>query len=118
MCKSYDVEKEVSTGPIGYSDNPAAVTVFGPKKDLSTELAKKVCPRLRDSACWQPTGCPAVDVTTLIAHISLLPGPIIKPFHSMKVKMIRISLVYDKSSYRLYYPISGMNLFLTRFSQK
>ena len=32
------------------------------------------------------TGCPAVDDTTLIAHISLMPGPIIKPFDSMKVK--------------------------------
>ena len=44
------------------------------------------------------TGCPAVDRTTLIAHISLMPGPIIKPFDSMKVKTGRIFLVHDKSS--------------------
>ena len=64
------------------------------------------------------TGCPAVDDTTLIAHISLMPGPIIKPFHSMKVKTVRIFLVYDMSNYWLYYPILGMKMFLTRFSQK
>ena len=64
------------------------------------------------------TGCPTVDVSTLISHISLMPGPIIKPFHSMKVKTVRIFLVYDMSSYWLYYPILGMNMFLTRFSQK
>ena len=29
------------------------------------------------------TGCSTVDDTTLIAHISLMPGPIIKPFNSM-----------------------------------
>ena len=65
-----------------------------------------------------PTGCPTVRVSTLIAHISLIPGPIIKPFDSMKVKTGRIFLVYDKSSYWLYYPILGMKMFLTRFSQK
>ena len=32
------------------------------------------------------TGFPEVGVTLLIAHISLMPGPIIKPFDSMKVK--------------------------------
>ena len=32
------------------------------------------------------TGFPEVGVTPLIAHISLMPGPIIKPFDSMKVK--------------------------------
>ena len=57
-------------------------------------------------------------MTPLIAHIYLMPGPIIKPFHSMKVKTVRIFLVYDMSSYWLYYPILGMNMFLTRFSQK
>ena len=36
----------------------------------------------------------------------------------MKVKTGWIFLVYDKSSYWLYYPILGMKLFLTRFSQK
>ena len=36
----------------------------------------------------------------------------------MKVKTGRFFLVYDKSSYWLYYPILGMELFLTRFSQK
>ena len=36
----------------------------------------------------------------------------------MKVKTVRIFLVYDKSSYWLYYPILGMKLFLTSFSQK
>ena len=66
----------------------------------------------------ESTGCPAVDRTTLIAHISLMPGPIMKPFDSMKVKTGRIFLVYDKSSYWLYYPILGMKMFLTRFSQK
>ena len=35
----------------------------------------------------QCSGCPAVDVITLIAHNSLMPGPIIKPFDSMKVKI-------------------------------
>ena len=54
------------------------------------------------TAGWQcsgeDTGCPAVDRTTLIAPISLMPGPIIKPFDSMKVKTGRIFLVYDKSS--------------------
>ena len=64
------------------------------------------------------TGCPAVDDTTLIAYISLMPGPIIILFHSMKVQTVRIFLVYDKSSYWLYYPILGMKLFLTSFSQK
>ena len=39
------------------------------------------------------TGCPAVDRTTLIAHISLMVGPIIKPFDSMKVKTGRLFLV-------------------------
>ena len=69
---------------------------------------------------WKPltTGCSTVDQTTLIAYISLMPWPIIKPFHSMKVKTLRIFLVYDKSSYWLYYPILGMQMFLTRFSQK
>jgi len=64
------------------------------------------------------TGCSTVDDTTLIAHISLLHGPIIKPFHSMKVKTLRIFLVYDMSGYWLYYPILGMRMFLTGFSQK
>ena len=64
------------------------------------------------------TGFPKVGVTPLIAHISLMPGPITKPFDSMKVKTGRIFLVYDKSSYWLYYPILGMKMFLTRFSQK
>ena len=50
----------------------------------------------------KPTGCPAVDRTTLIAHISVMPGPIIKPFDIMKVKTGRIVLVYDKSSYWLF----------------
>ena len=45
------------------------------------------------------TGFPEVGVTPLIAHISLMPGLIIKPFDVMKVKMIRIFLVYDKLSY-------------------
>ena len=40
----------------------------------------------RNFFVFEPTGCPAVDVTTLIAHNSLMPGPIIKPFDSMKVK--------------------------------
>ena len=42
-------------------------------------------------------------MTPLIAHISLMPGPIIKPFDSMKVKTGRIFLVYDKSSYWLHF---------------
>ena len=45
---------------------------------------------MNDEMIKDATGCPAVDVTTLIAHISLMPGPIIKPFHSMKVKTLRI----------------------------
>ena len=45
------------------------------------------------------TGCPAVDVTTLIAHNFLMPGPIIKQFHSIKVKTVRIFLVYDIGFY-------------------
>ena len=53
-------------------------------------------------------------MTPLIAHISLMPGPIIKPFDSMKVKTIRIFWVYDKSSYWLYYPILGMKLFFDK----
>ena len=61
---------------------------------------------------------PEVGVKPLIAHISLMPGPIIKQFDSMKVKTGRIFLVYDKSSYWLYYPILGMKMFLTRFYQK
>ena len=43
-------------------------------------------------------------MTPLIAHISSMPGPIKKPFDSMKDKTGRIFLVYDKSSYCLYYP--------------
>ena len=49
------------------------------------------------------TGFPEVGVTPLIAHISLMPGPITKPFDSMKVKTGRIFLVYDKSSYWLHF---------------
>jgi len=64
------------------------------------------------------TGCSTVRVSTLIAHISLMTGPIIKPFHSMNVKSLRIFLVYDMSSYWLYYPTLAMTMFLTRFSQK
>ena len=63
------------------------------------------------------TGCSTVRVSTLIAHISLMSGPIIKPFDSMKVKTVRIFLVYDMSSYWLYYPILGLKMFLTSFSQ-
>ena len=40
------------------------------------------------------TGCLAVGVTTLILNNFLISGPIIKPFNSMKVKTIRICLVY------------------------
>ena len=58
-----------------------------------------------------------VRVSTLNTHISLMPEPIIKPFDSMKVKTVRIFLVYDKSSYWLYYPILGLKMFLTSFSQ-
>ena len=47
-----------------------------------------------------------------------MPGPTIKPFDSMKVKTVIIFLVYDMSSYWLYYPILGMKMFLTRFSPK
>ena len=36
----------------------------------------------------------------------------------MKVKTVRIFLVYDKSSYWLYYPILGMKQFMTRFFKK
>ena len=66
---------------------------------------------------WGSTGCSTVRVSTLIAHISLMSGPIIKPFDSMKVKTVRIFLVYDMSSYWLYYPILGLKMFLTSFSQ-
>ena len=62
------------------------------------------------------TGCSTVDQTTSIAHISLMPGPIIEPFHSMNVKTGRIFLVYDKSSYWLYYPILGMKMLLAKYS--
>ena len=56
-------------------------------------------------------------MTPLIAHISLMPGQI-KVFDSMKVKTVRIFLVYDKSSYCLYYPFLGVKMFLTRNDQK
>ena len=35
-----------------------------------------------------------------------------------KLRQLEFFLVYDKSSYWLYYPILGMMMFLTRFSQK
>ena len=85
-----------------------------PGMELQAWLLLSFCP----FPVGHPTGCPAVDYTTLIAHISLMSGPITKLFHSMKVKTVRIFLVYDKSSYWLYYPILGMKLFLTSFSQK
>ena len=88
------------------------------KEKARLRESRLLAPFDRGGEFKQPTGCPAVDRTTLIAPISLMPGPIIKPFDSMKVKMLRIFLVYDKSSYWLYYPILGMKLFLTRFSQK
>ena len=65
----------------------------------------------KDGNCI-PTGFP------VIAHISVVPGPIIKPLDSMKVKTGRIFLVYDKASYWLYYHILCMKMFFTRFSQK
>ena len=91
---------------------PTFVHIYGRKSIEWRDFLFRFSPR------FISTGCPAVDVTTLIAHISLMPGPIIKPFDSMKVKTGWIFLVYDKSSYWLYYPILGMEMFLTRFSQK
>ena len=64
--------------------------------------AKSGAEDLEIGTTFPTTGCPAVDQTTLIAHISLMPGPIIKPFDSMKVKTGNFFLVYDKSSYWLY----------------
>ena len=63
---------------------------------------------------FNTSGCPTVRASTLIAHISLIPGPIIKPFDSMKVKASGFFLVYGKSSYWLYYPILGMKLFFDK----
>ena len=57
-------------------------TLFG--LEYSPLNAKFLFTIMRDELA--STGCPAVDVTTLIAHISLMPGPIIKPFDSMQVK--------------------------------
>ena len=41
----------------------------------------------RQFCIMHTTGFPEVGVTPLIAHISLMPGPIITPFDSMKVKI-------------------------------
>merc|ERR1719507_1665072 len=67
---------------------------------------------------FHTTGFPEVGVTPLIAHVSLMPGPITEPFDSMKLKTGRVFLVYDGSSYWLYYPVLGMTVFLTGFSRK
>ena len=41
------------------------------------------------------TGCSTISVPTLILNNLFISGPIIKPFNSRKVEMIRICLVYE-----------------------
>ena len=52
------------------------------------------------------TRCLAVGVPTLNANNSFFSGPIIKPFKSMKVKTIRICLVYGTPCEVIFFSIN------------
>ena len=60
------------------------------------QRAQQATQAVADHCTLCSTGFPEVGVTPLIAHISLMPGPITKSFDSMKVKTGRFFLVYDK----------------------
>ena len=63
------------------------------------------------------TGCSAKSAPTLILNNVFISGPIIKPFNSMKVEIIRICLVYKTSCQVQYFSIYDHNQFWQKIAR-